>query len=223
MYSEQYYYPKDKQRHIHITENKLSNCHTYEAAPGAKQSSPMSSQFASVRRQQLPPNCSIGRDSARFKVLNTDQGKNQQNLLDLDGSSLCYNGLADSGCGGSPSPMAMLMSHEDEHALYHTADGDLDDMERLYVKVDEQQPPLQQQQQQQLLPLVPQHPAELMQPSTHLQSWRNQSTRGSRKNAQESSKEPNELIYAPGSVASERSLLSNSGSGSSSQPACHNV
>ncbi|XP_001968288.3 roundabout homolog 2 [Drosophila erecta] len=215
VYSEQYYYPKDKQRHIHITENKLSNCHTYEAAPGAKQSSPISSQFASVRRQQLPPNCSIGRESARFKVLNTDQGKNQQNLLDLDGSSMCYNGLADSGCGGSPSPMAMLMSHEDEHALYHTADGDLDDMERLYVKVDEQQPP---QQQQQLIPLVPQHPAE-----AHLQSWRNQSTRSSRKNGQECIKEPSELIYAPGSVASERSLLSNSGSGTSSQPAGHNV
>ncbi|KAH8293289.1 hypothetical protein KR018_007564, partial [Drosophila ironensis] len=231
VYSEQYYYPKDKQRHIHITENKLSNCHTYEAAPGSHKpssgscsgsgsasASPMASQFASVRRQQLPQGCSIGRDSARFKVLNTEQGKQQQqNLLDLDGSSLCYNGLADSGCGGSPSPMAMLMSHEDEQALYHTADGDLDDMERLYVKVDEQQPPLLQQ--QQLLPLVPQHPAD----QQHLQSWRGQGTRSSRKNIQESSKEPNELIYAPGSVASERSLLSNSGSGSSSQPACHNV
>ncbi|XP_033235599.1 protein sax-3 [Drosophila pseudoobscura] len=241
VYSEQFYYPKDKHMHMHITENKLSNCHTYEAAPGPKQPSAPAgngnaSQFASVRRQQLPPGCSIGRDSARFKVINTstgqggppmDQGKTQQqqqqNLLDLDGSSFCYNGLADSGCGGSPSPMAMLMSHEDEQALYHTADGDLDDMERLYVKVDEQQPPLQQQQ---LLPLVPQHPSELLQPSPHHhQSWRGQSTRGSRKVPQEAInvKEATELIYAPGSVASERSLLSNTGSGSSGQPPCHNV
>ncbi|XP_034667517.1 roundabout homolog 2 isoform X2 [Drosophila subobscura] len=234
VYSEQFYYPKDKHMHMHITENKLSNCHTYEAAPGPKQSSPNSTQFASVRRQQLPPGCSIGRDSARFKVINANAGQvmdqsktqtqtqTQQNLLDLDGSSFCYNGLADSGCGGSPSPMAMLMSHEDEQALYHTADGDLDDMERLYVKVDEQQPPLQQQQ---LLPLVPQHPSELLQPSPHHQSWRGQGTRGSRKMPQESInvKEANELIYAPGSVASERSLLSNTGSGSSGQPPCHNV
>ncbi|XP_068150662.1 LOW QUALITY PROTEIN: roundabout homolog 2 [Drosophila tropicalis] len=257
VYSEQnYYYPKDKHMHMHITENKLSNCHTYEAAPGpvvvvgqTKPSSASSSQFSSVRRHpQMAPNCSIGRDSARFKVLNSQNvgdSKLQQNLLDLDGSSFCYNGLADSGCGGSPSPMAMLMSHDDEQALYHTADGDLDDMERLYVKVDEQQqqpqPPQQQQQQQQqqvsqqqqqLLPLVPQHTGEHIMPTNHphhphhhhQQSWRGQSLRSNRSKAAgcPDPKENNELIYAPGSVASERSLLSNTGSGSSSnQP--HNV
>ncbi|XP_060663924.1 protein sax-3 [Drosophila nasuta] len=244
VYSDQYYYPKDKHMHMHITENKLSNCHTYEAAPNGHQQQQQqqqpssttgsnSSQFASVRRQQLPHGCSIGRDSARFKVqpqaaqhvdqtLATKSQQQHQNLLDLDGSSFCYNGLADSGCGGSPSPMAMLMSHDDDQALYHTADGDLDDMERLYVKVDDQQQPSQQQ--QQLLPLVPhsqQHPQPL-----ETQSWRGQSTRGSRKAHVEEplAKEANELIYAPGSVASERSLLSNSGSGSSShQQPCHNV
>lgn len=114
------------------------------------------------------------------------------------------------------------MSHEDEQALYHTADGDLDDMERLYVKVDDQQQPSQQQ--QQLLPLVP-HSQQQHQQQLEPQSWRAQSTRGSRKvHAEEPlTKEASELIYAPGSVASERSLLSNSGSGSSSQQPCHNV
>ncbi|KAH8419317.1 hypothetical protein KR222_004805, partial [Zaprionus bogoriensis] len=243
VYSDQYYYPKDKHMHMHITENKLSNCHTYEAAPNAPAPG-NPAQFASVRRQQLPQGCSIGRDSARFKVssqgaaqtqsqaqaqaqLTLDQTltKNQhQNLLDLDGSSFCYNGLADSGCGGSPSPMAMLMSHEDDQALYHTADGDLDDMERLYVKVDDQQQPSQQQ--QQLLPLVP-HPQQQHQPPLDSQSWRGQSQRGNRGKQlhadEPHGKEANELIYAPGSVASERSLLSNSGSGSSSQQPCHNV
>ncbi|XP_002051718.3 roundabout homolog 2 [Drosophila virilis] len=243
VYSDQYYYPKDKHMHMHITENKLSNCHTYEAAPngGHQQQQQQqqqlvstggnSTQFASVRRQQLLHGCSIGRDSARFKVLNaspaqaldqTPAKSHQQNLLDLDGSSFCYNGLADSGCGGSPSPMAMLMSHEDEQALYHTADGDLDDMERLYVKVDDQQQPVSQQQQQ-LLPLVP-HSQPHQQP-LEPQSWRAQGTRSGRKaHAEEPlAKEASELIYAPGSVASERSLLSNSGSGSSNQQPCHNV
>ncbi|XP_017859874.1 PREDICTED: protein sax-3 [Drosophila arizonae] len=228
VYSDQYYYPKDKHMHMHITENKLSNCHTYEAAPNTHQQQ-QQQLTASVRRQQLPHGCSIGRDSARFKVPDQTLAKShQQNLLDLDGSSFCYNGLADSGCGGSPSPMAMLMSHEDDQALYHTADGDLDDMERLYVKVDDQQQPSQQQ--QQLLPLVPQQQQPQQQ---HLpqqlpldsQSWRAQSTRSSRKAHVEEplAKEAAELIYAPGSVASERSLLSNSGSGSSSQQPCHNV
>ncbi|KAI9583990.1 hypothetical protein GQX74_010325 [Glossina fuscipes] len=68
--------------------------------------------------------------------------------------------MADSGCGGSPSPMAMLMmSHDDDdetnaedHALYHIADGEREsDMERLYMKVDEM--PQQQQQEQLLQPL----------------------------------------------------------------------
>uniref|UniRef100_A0A0A1X1J9 Uncharacterized protein n=1 Tax=Zeugodacus cucurbitae TaxID=28588 RepID=A0A0A1X1J9_ZEUCU len=201
-----------------------------------------------------------------------------KNLLDLDAGSFCYNGLADSGCGGSPSPMAMLMSHDDDQALYHMADGDLDgDMERLYVKVDEQQQQQhkQQQQQQHLLPLAPSnqvHPsvAITLNANNSANSWRTTQSKqqqqpqqpfvrasyraGSGSNnlmmtsssssaaksntsssiggssslssCSESAEEARQqqqhkmlqsgdcdLIYAPSSVASERSLLSSSGSG----------
>uniref|UniRef100_A0A1I8P6Z1 Fibronectin type-III domain-containing protein n=1 Tax=Stomoxys calcitrans TaxID=35570 RepID=A0A1I8P6Z1_STOCA len=180
-YSDQYYYPKEK---IHITENKLSNCHTYDTA-NQHQPSPLG--FANIGTLRRSGN---NQHSNRFKIINT-QPQNYQlhladnphqkqqlkmntlnnnqnngdystqdmitkNLMDLDAGSFCYNGMADSGCGGSPSPMAMLMSHDDEHgeeeqALYHTADGDNEsDMERLYVKVDENP-----QQQQQLISLTP--------------------------------------------------------------------
>ncbi|KAL9923994.1 roundabout 2 isoform 2-T2 [Glossina fuscipes fuscipes] len=224
VYSDQYYYPKEK---IHITENKLSNCHTYDPTQEhqqqqlqqqqqqqqqLQQQQPQQSSFAHVGTLQRSNN---GQQSNRFKVVSTqsqsyhvDKQQQQQqhhhhhqqqqqqqqhqqhqhqklnslnsnssnnsnngnnyntqdlmtkNLLDLDAASFCYNGMADSGCGGSPSPMAMLMmSHDDDdetnaedHALYHIADGEREsDMERLYMKVDEM--PQQQQQEQLLQPL----------------------------------------------------------------------
>ncbi|XP_054744104.1 protein sax-3 [Anastrepha obliqua] len=340
-YSEQYYYAKEK---IHITENKLSSCHTYETAGEHQkqqqqqqqlQLQPIQQQFASVGtlRRQLNGAHGVGGGSGRFKVIMQQQQQQQQqqaaqhspsmcaeklqlqklnalnnnnhnhngnsngnesgttelskNLLDLDAGSFCYNGLADSGCGGSPSPMAMLMSHEDDQALYHTADGELDgDMERLYVKVDEepqqqqqqsqlsvQQHHHQQQKQQQQQHIMPLPPPNQVHPSVAItvsansgNNWRTQSQQqqqpfvrasyraGSGSNnlmmtsssssaaksntssiggssslssCSESAEERQqqqhkmlqngdcELIYAPSSVASERSLLS-SGSGSGS-------
>nr|XP_036224307.1 Down syndrome cell adhesion molecule-like protein Dscam2 [Bactrocera oleae] len=319
-YSEQYYYAKEK---IHITENKLSGCHTYDTAGEQHQQQqqqlqlqPMPQQFNGVGTLRRP-HC-MGAGSGRFKVIMQQQQQHQQqpslsiekqqvqkmnalnnnnhngngvghdngttelskNLLDLDAGSFCYNGLADSGCGGSPSPMAMLMSHEDDQALYHTADGDLDgDMERLYVKVDEQQPQQQQLKQQQQQPqqhLLPLTPTNQVHPSVAItlsannsgNSWRttnqqqqqqtqqpfvrasyragsgsnnlmmssssssaaksNTSSIGgssSLSSCSESAEERQQqqhkmlqggdcdLIYAPSSVASERSLLSSSGSG----------
>ncbi|KNC26691.1 hypothetical protein FF38_04172 [Lucilia cuprina] len=320
VYSEQYYYPKEK---IHITENKLSNCHTYETADQQQQQLQQQQQhqlgqqtFAHIGTLRRSGN---NQQSNRFKVINTQaqnyqlhladnqQQKQQQqkqntlnnnqnyntqdmiskNLMDLDAGSFCYNGMADSGCGGSPSPMAMLMSHDDEigedQALYHTADGDNEsDMERLYVKVDETP-----QQQQQLIPLTPQHlPHQVANSHTHQESsvtqnqyhnWRshnNSSTRSNTSSSASSSYQRNanmlnnapainststnpamgsleqqqtaqtsslqmhhlhplhqqqassdsEMIYAPGgSMASERSLLSNSGSSTSGPSNAHNV
>lgn len=197
-YSDQYYYPKEK---IHITENKLSNCHTYDTAN--QQQTPTG--FANIGTLRRSGN---NQHSNRFKAINTQPqnyqvhladsqhqkqqqlklnslNNNQQNgagdyntqdmitknLMDLDAGSFCYNGMADSGCGGSPSPMAMLMAHDDENGeeqvLYHTADGDNEsDMERLYVKVDDTP---QQQVQQQLISLTPSHHNSAQQQQQHLQ------------------------------------------------------
>lgn len=298
-YSDQYYYPKEK---IHITENKLSNCHTYDTANNQQHQQPQQTTVAFSNMGTLRRSANQ-QHSQRFKVINTQpqnyqlhlsdttQHQKQQqmkmnslnnnqncivggnpdyntqdmitkNLMDLDAGSFCYNGMADSGCGGSPSPMAMLMSHDDEageeQALYHTADGDNEsDMERLYVKVDD---PPQQQKQQQLISLTPSHhPATQQQQQQHQQhlhsasqerdavnhgpynNWRshNSSTRsngsqyqrgaqmtvGDSQSAasqqmhhlhplhQQQPSSDSEMIYAPSSsMASERSLLSNSGS-----------
>ncbi|XP_061398597.1 protein sax-3 [Musca vetustissima] len=269
-YSDQYYYPKEK---IHITENKLSNCHTYDTANNQQQqqqqhqpqqSTVAFSNMGTLRRSGNQQH------SQRFKVINTapqnyqlhmaDNGQHQKqqqqqmkmnslnnnqncignpsdyntqdmitkNLMDLDAGSFCYNGMADSGCGGSPSPMAMLMSHDDENpeeqALYHTADGDNEsDMERLYVKVDDTPQQQQQPQKQQLISLTPSHhPAsqEHRDVANHgaYNNWRshNSSTRSNASQYRNGGGAPisdSEMIYAPSSsMASERSLLSNSGS-----------
>lgn len=204
-YSDQYYYPKEK---IHITENKLSSCHTYEAALqsstkinsalGEPQQASAQHQHLFTNQQQKKSFSSMGgtlrHSDHRLKpgiaLLHTTRGGTKvtsqivdsqtgtssnnsyntgdlmsKNLMDLDAGSFCYNGLADSGCGGSPSPIAMLMSHEDEthrgeeqEALYHTADGDTaSDIDRFYVKVNESSSQYHNQEQsQQKLP-SPQH------------------------------------------------------------------
>lgn len=204
-YSDQYYYPKEK---IHITENKLSSCHTYEAAhqPATKMSSglvesqagsaqhqhlfanqqqkkPFSSMGGTLRQSdhRLKPGIALlhstrGGTKVSTQVIDSQNGTTSnnsyntgdlmsKNLMDLDAGSFCYNGLADSGCGGSPSPIAMLMSHEDDthrneeqEALYHTADGDTaSDIDRFYVKVNDSSSQYHQEQStQQKLP-SPQH------------------------------------------------------------------
>lgn len=207
-YSDQYYYPKEK---IHITENKLSSCHTYEAAhqPSSKinsvmgESQPSSPQpphlFANQTQTKsfsMTGGGTLRRSDHRLKtgtaLLHTARGGGTKvssqatdvqnraasnnayntsdlmlkNLMDLDAGSFCYNGLADSGCGGSPSPIAMLMADDDEahrgeerEALYHTADGDIEsDIDCFYVKVNDSSSQYHHQEQlTQPQPPSPQH------------------------------------------------------------------
>ncbi|TMW49609.1 hypothetical protein DOY81_005313 [Sarcophaga bullata] len=169
----------------------------------------------------------------KMNSLNNNQNYNTQdmiskNLLDLDAGSFCYNGMADSGCGGSPSPMAMLMSQDDDlgedQALYHTADGDNEsDMERLYVKVDETP-----QQQQQLIPLTPQHlshaqtqlghqenAVQQQQQQNQYHNWRshnNSSTRSNTSSSGSSSYQrnnPNMIVTTNNTVTASSSLSAN--------------
>ncbi|XP_037958391.1 protein sax-3 [Teleopsis dalmanni] len=344
VYSEQYYYPKEK---MNITENKLSNCHTYDSVSnqqhlagagtlkrnvaGINQSGRfkvLNTQPQNFQMHATPGNASntvpakttitaaICEKQQKFNSLNNNSSSTgsgsavgnvgnvggggvgvgigigvgvgvgvvngndnrscntpdlttiSKNLMDLDSSSFCYNGMADSGCGGSPSPMAMLMSHDDEHVLYHTADGNIDDIERLYVKVDDehqyavQQPQPQQQQHQHQPQMLPMSATTAMHPNANgandnaFNNWRVQPIRASYNRgagiksnssiggssslsscsetnedrqqqlqkvlATNSICNENDLIYAPGSVASERSLLSNTGS-SNDQQQLHNV
>ncbi|CAD7000427.1 unnamed protein product [Ceratitis capitata] len=155
------------------------------------------------QKQHQLPGMSIEKQQ-HWRGHGNDNGTTElsKNLLDLDAGSFCYNGLADSGCGGSPSPMAMLMSHEDDQALYHTADGELDgDMERLYVKIDENQQNHQLQKQQQqhnnqhLLPLTPSnqvHPsvAITLSSSGGVSSASNNSNTGNSWRAQQQQQQP---------------------------------